>query len=82
MRRMMRRYSRRVMLHQKPQGSTDDSGYIAKHQRDECGLLMPLLERHMRYAWGQERSVPWGSLVAPYVIEPMNCTASRVNTTQ
>ncbi len=33
--------------------------------------------RYMRVPMGAGNSVPWDPRVAPYVIEPMNCLASR-----
>lgn len=41
---------------------------------------MPVAEavhKYMRVPMGAGNSVPWDPLVAPYVIEPMNCLASR-----
>ncbi len=35
------------------------------------------VEKYMRVPMGAGNSVPWDPLVAPYVIEPMNCLASR-----
>lgn len=35
------------------------------------------VEKFMRVPMGAGNSVPWDPLVAPYVIEPMNCLASR-----
>lgn len=52
-----------------------DSGYILRAPR-----RMPVAEavaRYMRVPMGAGNSVPWDPLVAPYVIEPMNCLASR-----
>lgn len=52
-----------------------DSGYILRAPR-----RMPVAEavaKYMRVPMGAGNSVPWDPLVAPYVIEPMNCLASR-----
>ncbi|ELN2578445.1 phage terminase large subunit family protein [Enterobacter kobei] len=52
-----------------------DSGYILRAPR-----RIPVAEavaRYMRVPMGAGNSVPWDPLVAPYVIEPMNCLASR-----
>lgn len=54
-------------------------------KKDVGGLLraprrMPVAEavaKYMRVPVGAGNSVPWDPLVAPYVIEPMNCLASR-----
>lgn len=35
------------------------------------------VEKYMRVPMGAGNSIPWDPLVAPYVIEPMNCLASR-----
>lgn len=35
------------------------------------------VEKFMRVPMGAGNSVPWDPLVAPYIIEPMNCLASR-----
>ncbi|EMO5715836.1 phage terminase large subunit family protein [Enterobacter bugandensis] len=52
----------------------DTSGIISAPRR------MPVADavaRFMRVPMGAGNSVPWDPLVAPYVIEPMNCLASR-----
>lgn len=40
-------------------------------------LVADAVKRFMRVPMGAGNSVPWDPLVAPYVIEPMNCLASR-----
>ncbi|MDI3359768.1 phage terminase large subunit family protein [Lelliottia sp. V89_10] len=40
-------------------------------------LVADAVEKFMRVPMGAGNSVPWDPLVAPYVIEPMNCLASR-----
>ncbi|HBD3530485.1 TPA: phage terminase large subunit family protein [Escherichia coli] len=52
-----------------------DSGYILRAPR-----RMRVADAVAQYMWvpmGAGNSVPWDPLVAPYVIEPMNCLASR-----
>ncbi|WP_313752536.1 phage terminase large subunit family protein [Mixta calida] len=58
----------------------------AKSARTDSGLIlraprrMPVADAvatYMRVPMGAGNSVPWDPLVAPYVIEPMNCLASR-----
>lgn len=54
-------------------------------RRNMAGILkaprrMPVaeaVEKYMRVPMGAGNSVPWDPGVAPYVIEPMNCLASR-----
>ncbi|HEY2454133.1 MAG TPA: phage terminase large subunit family protein [Scandinavium sp.] len=40
-------------------------------------LVADAVKQYMRVPMGAGNSVPWDPLVAPYVIEPMNCLASR-----
>ncbi|MBL5919761.1 phage terminase large subunit family protein [Lelliottia amnigena] len=40
-------------------------------------LMADAVKQFMRVPMGAGNSVPWDPLVAPYVIEPMNCLASR-----
>lgn len=54
-------------------------------RRNMAGILkaprrMPVaeaVEKYMRVPMGAGNSVPWDAGVAPYVLEPMNCLASR-----
>ncbi|ENQ0068684.1 phage terminase large subunit family protein [Escherichia coli] len=52
-----------------------DSGYILRAPRRM--RVADAVAQYMRVPMGAGNSVPWDSLVAPYVIEPMNCLASR-----
>ncbi|EFZ8631604.1 phage terminase large subunit family protein [Shigella boydii] len=52
-----------------------DSGYILRAPRRM--RLADAVAQYMRVPMGAGNSVPWDPLVAPYVIEPMNCLASR-----
>ncbi|EOT3390597.1 phage terminase large subunit family protein [Escherichia coli] len=52
-----------------------DSGYILRAPRRM--LVADAVAQYMRVPMGAGNSVPWDPLVAPYVIEPMNCQASR-----
>lgn len=52
-----------------------DSGYILRAPRRM--LVADAVAQYMRVPMGAGNSVPWDPLVAPYVIEPMNCLASR-----
>ncbi|HBV3777850.1 TPA: phage terminase large subunit family protein [Escherichia coli] len=52
-----------------------DSGYILRAPRRR--LVADAVAQYMRVPMGAGNSVPWDPLVAPYVIEPMNCLASR-----
>ncbi|EGK3894866.1 phage terminase large subunit family protein [Escherichia coli] len=52
-----------------------DSGYILRAPR-RMGVA-DAVAQYMRVPMGAGNSVPWDPLVAPYVIEPMNCLASR-----
>ncbi|MGK3313226.1 phage terminase large subunit family protein [Escherichia coli] len=52
-----------------------DSGYILRAPRRM--RVADAVAQYMRVPMGAENSVPWDPLVAPYVIEPMNCLASR-----
>lgn len=52
-----------------------DSGYILRAPRRM--RVADAVAQYMRVPMGAGNSVPWDPLVAPYVIEPMNCTASR-----
>ncbi|HHX3807066.1 TPA: phage terminase large subunit family protein [Escherichia fergusonii] len=52
-----------------------DSGYILRAPRRI--LVADAVAQYMRVPMGAGNSVPWDPLVAPYVIEPMNCLASR-----
>ncbi|HAW8436640.1 TPA: phage terminase large subunit family protein [Escherichia coli] len=62
-----------------------DSGYILRAPRrmrvaDAVAQYMRVADavaQYMRVPMGAGNSVPWDPLVAPYVIEPMNCLASR-----
>ena len=46
--------------------------------RDQIALrVTDAVAQYMRVPMGAGNSVPWDPLVAPYVIEPMNCLASR-----
>lgn len=52
-----------------------DSGYILRAPRRM--RVADAVAQYMRVPTGAGNSVPWDPLVAPYVIEPMNCLASR-----
>ncbi|EEW1936607.1 phage terminase large subunit family protein [Escherichia coli] len=52
-----------------------DSGYILRAPRRM--RVADAVAQYMRVPIGAGNSVPWDPLVAPYVIEPMNCLASR-----
>ncbi len=52
-----------------------DSGYILRAPRRM--RVADAVAQYMRVPMGAGNSVPWDPLVAPYVIEPMNCPASR-----
>ncbi|EGK3659131.1 phage terminase large subunit family protein [Escherichia coli] len=52
-----------------------DSGYILRAPRRM--RVADAVAQYMRVPMGAGSSVPWDPLVAPYVIEPMNCLASR-----
>ena len=52
-----------------------DSGYILRPPRRM--RVADAVAQYMRVPMGAGNSVPWDPLVAPYVIEPMNCLASR-----
>ncbi|EFJ9065748.1 phage terminase large subunit family protein [Escherichia coli] len=52
-----------------------DSGYILRAPRRM--RVADAVAQYMRVPMGAGDSVPWDPLVAPYVIEPMNCLASR-----
>nr|HAX6713398.1 phage terminase large subunit family protein [Escherichia coli] len=52
-----------------------DSGYILRAPRRM--QVADAVAQYMRVPIGAGNSVPWDPLVAPYVIEPMNCLASR-----
>ncbi|EHQ5390769.1 phage terminase large subunit family protein [Salmonella enterica] len=52
-----------------------DSGYILRAPRRI--RVADAVAQYMRVPMGAGNSVPWDPLVAPYVIEPMNCLASR-----
>ncbi|EGK2968628.1 phage terminase large subunit family protein [Escherichia coli] len=52
-----------------------DSGYILRAPRRM--RVADAVAQYMRVPLGAGNSVPWDPLVAPYVIEPMNCLASR-----
>ncbi|HDD8860435.1 TPA: phage terminase large subunit family protein [Escherichia coli] len=52
-----------------------DSGYILLAPRRM--QVADAVAQYMRVPMGAGNSVPWDPLVAPYVIEPMNCLASR-----
>ena len=52
-----------------------DSGYIRRAPRRM--QVADAVAQYMRVPMGAGNSVPWDPLVAPYVIEPMNCLASR-----
>ncbi|EET4022410.1 phage terminase large subunit family protein [Escherichia coli] len=52
-----------------------DSGYILRAPRRM--RVADVVAQYMRVPMGAGNSVPWDPLVAPYVIEPMNCLASR-----
>ncbi len=52
-----------------------DSGYILRAPRRM--RVADAVAQYMRVLMGAGNSVPWDPLVAPYVIEPMNCLASR-----
>ncbi|MDO2792240.1 phage terminase large subunit family protein [Escherichia coli] len=52
-----------------------DSGYILRAPRRM--QVADAVAQYMRVPMGVGNSVPWDPLVAPYVIEPMNCLASR-----
>lgn len=52
-----------------------DSCYILRAPRRM--RVADAVAQYMRVPMGAGNSVPWDPLVAPYVIEPMNCLASR-----
>ncbi|EDV9255837.1 phage terminase large subunit family protein [Salmonella enterica] len=52
-----------------------DSGYILRAPRRI--RVADAVAQYMRVPMGAGNSVPWDPLVTPYVIEPMNCLASR-----
>lgn len=52
-----------------------DSGYILR--APSRMRVADAVAQYMRVPMGAGNSVPWDPLVAPYVIEPMNCLASR-----
>ncbi|ANM83376.1 phage terminase large subunit family protein [Escherichia coli] len=52
-----------------------DSGYILRAPRRM--RVADAVAQYMRVPMGAGNSVPWDPQVAPYVIEPMNCLASR-----
>ncbi|EMA4332907.1 phage terminase large subunit family protein [Escherichia coli] len=52
-----------------------DSGYILRAPRRM--RVADAVAQYMRVPMGAGNSVPWDPLVAPYVIERMNCLASR-----
>ncbi|EFV8506877.1 phage terminase large subunit family protein [Shigella sonnei] len=52
-----------------------DSGYILRAPRRM--RVADAVAQYMRVPMGAGNSVQWDPLVAPYVIEPMNCLASR-----
>lgn len=52
-----------------------DSGYILRAPRRM--RVADAVAQYMRVPMGAGNSVPWDPLVAPYVIEPMNCLDSR-----
>ncbi|HFT1075044.1 phage terminase large subunit family protein [Escherichia coli] len=52
-----------------------DSGYILRAPRRM--RVADAVAQYMRVPMGAGNSVPWDPLVAPYVLEPMNCLASR-----
>lgn len=52
-----------------------DSGYILRAPRRM--RVADAVAQYTRVPMGAGNSVPWDPLVAPYVIEPMNCLASR-----
>ena len=52
-----------------------DSGYILRAPRRM--RVADAVAQYMRVPMGAGNSVPWDPLVAPYVIESMNCLASR-----
>ncbi|HDX8037347.1 TPA: phage terminase large subunit family protein, partial [Escherichia coli] len=52
-----------------------DSGYILRAPRRM--RVADAVAQYMRVPLGAGNSVPWDPLVAPYVIEPMNCLVSR-----
>ncbi|EFH9190819.1 phage terminase large subunit family protein [Escherichia coli] len=52
-----------------------DSGYILRAPRRM--RVADAVAQYMRVPMGAGNSVPWDPLVAPYVIEPMNCLTSR-----
>lgn len=52
-----------------------DSGYILRAPRRM--QVADAVAQYIRVPMGAGNSVPWDPLVAPYVIEPMNCLASR-----
>ncbi|EFK8180634.1 phage terminase large subunit family protein, partial [Escherichia coli] len=52
-----------------------DSGYILRAPRRM--RVADAVAQYMRVPMGAGNSVPWDPLVVPYVIEPMNCLASR-----
>lgn len=68
------------------QRRTDDkTGICQGIRRDVSGILRAprrmqvadAVSSYMRVPMGAGNSVPWDPNLAPYIIEPMNCLASR-----
>ncbi|HFV6987885.1 TPA: phage terminase large subunit family protein, partial [Escherichia coli] len=73
---MRRNYSRRSNAESETaKAARTDSGYILRAPRRM--RVADAVAQYMRVPMGAGNSVPWDPLVAPYVIEPMNCLASR-----
>lgn len=53
---------------------TDSAGILFAPSRM---LVADAVREYMRVPLGAGNSVPWDPLVAPYIIEPMNCLSSR-----
>ncbi|HCO1213679.1 TPA: phage terminase large subunit family protein [Escherichia coli] len=64
-----------MMNQETAKAARTDSGYILRAPRRM--RVADAVAQYMRVPMGAGNSVPWDPLVAPYVIEPMNCLASR-----
>ncbi|HFT9102654.1 TPA: phage terminase large subunit family protein [Escherichia coli] len=64
-----------MMNQETAKAARTDSRYILRAPRRM--RVADAVAQYMRVPMGAGNSVPWDPLVAPYVIEPMNCLASR-----
>lgn len=55
----------------------DPSGCLRNLRAPRRMLVADAVAEYMRVPMGAGNSVPWDPNLAPYVIEPMNCPASR-----